>query len=800
MQLLLDRLRQFKTGSDDRQVHPVFDIVLNNRASDILAIAYSCKIDRWKDHRERARLLLLEGFSIDIDMLTKSIRNICRYFGEVKAGKSPTIFPPFSIKTKFWEAFYSTLEKTRDPNAITDLVLIAAKIAHIDQLKPFVFKECKVPDFFEYLHNVNVGLRTIQGGVLSTVSNFVGQCVSINGLDVLRNHHVGEAVILLLLSPVSDLHLAGVTLVGFSFDVDGRLECLRALLENLADQALDGIFRFLQTFLEFASFLVEACSLSTTLVRCFADVLDVLCSSPGGLTHNAIFLRSEDSDGPAARIPQFWSLLTRSLSRIYNRCPIWAEFIDTSDMVTWMRDALILARDVVKQWRVLETASNSYVKAPSKPSSARLSPVGKRMVESLQEFLGELARWLRLTDEELLHQSFSLLQSLFDILKETHLKPSEVALSKLKKYVDQKAGQGPHTRRSRLDTGRLLQLSEALAFFEDDEVMEVKSAVQISRPVTKGNVQGKIRQRHIDLERPAMSTPLQHSTAKPPAIPSSELKCDGLDSDESDSSNSDSEDGVASTGLASLGKFVKSPRKQLSAKPKVVERRQIRILGGPSASKALPDRAARNQQMRNAALRLRPDISGLHKAILSWDYNHNGPVPLNNKSAKHVTDKFSSYQHYFQVFQPLLLAECWSQLSQAKEEVQDSYQCRVNNRQYVDDWLDIDLTIIESVKKGWYLAEPDIVLLHQLGDRTKGVMAKVKTYKALPNSVQVFVRCYPLPGSRESAPQLTATCQISKLFRSGNSYLLLLVLIRWQLEHTSQGICRLIIPSVQRPL
>jgi senataxin len=767
LQLLLD-LQQGKAGSIHPQVRPEFDLVLDNHACDIVAIAYSHEYmdDEWKGHRERARHWLLEGLSIDIETVAKSIRNICRHFGEVKAGKSPTTLRPFSIKTRFWQAFYSTIDKTRDSNAIADLILMAAKAAHVDQLKPDVFKDCKVPEFFNFLDDVNNGLGIIQGGVLSTISNFAGQCVSTNGLDVLRTRGAGEAVTLLLLSPVSDLHLAGVTLVGFSFDVDGRLESLRALLENLPDQALDGIFYFLRTFLEFTTFLVEACSLSTTLVRCFADILDVLCSSQDGLLHNTPFLRSEDSNGPAARLPLFWNLLTRSLSRIYNRCPIWAEFIETPDMIIWMRDALILARDVIKKWRVLETASNSYVKAPSQPSLARTSPVGQRMVESLQEFLGELARWLRLTDEELLHQSFSLLQSLLDILKATNMKPSDAALRKLMKYVEQiKAGKNAQPRGSRLDTGRLLQLSKALAFFESDDIVEVKTTprptTQVSHSVAKE-------------ERPVMSTSLEYNTAKSPTDPAflerTHDASSTLEPDESDSSNSDSEENsVPSTGLASLGKFVKSPRSQVSAKSRVVERRQVRVLPLPSVANALQERVVRNQQMRNAALRLRPDISGLHKVILSWDYNHNGPIPLENKSIRQVADKFSSYQHYFQVFQPLLLAECWAQLSQAKEEVQDSYQCRVDSRQYADDWLEIDLTIIESVKKGWYLAETDIVLLHHPSDRTKCLMAKVKTYKAFPSGVQVLVRCYLRPGSRELGPQLTTAWQISKLFRCAST-------------------------------
>lgn len=733
----------------------------------------------------------MEVFSTDIENAKTTILSLSRYFGNMKQGKPKENLPTFFIRSCLWQEFHATMKETRDSTAIANLIHIASKAAQVDFLKPFVFEACP-PSFLKVVQDVNDALRVFQEGVLATISTFTTYCVSTNGLDVLRWPGAGKAAILLTLSPASEYHTAGVALVGFAFDVDGRIECLRALLENIPSESFDGLFAFLQAFQEDATHLVEACELSTTLVRCFADILDVLCGIPGGLLHNSTFLRPKDDIGPAAKLPEFWKHLTLCLARIYNRCPVWAEYIGTPDMILWMRDALILARDVVKQWRIIETASNAYVKAPAKSSTAKLSPLGKTMIQSLQEFLIELARWLRLTDEELLHQSFSLLQSLLDVMKETGIKPSEAAIQKLMKYVERTSGgHDTSSRSSKLDKGRLLQLGKALAYFEDDEVeivaeKTVPKSATVSYMATKNPLLSKV-------PRPSTlpgSTPVASSSRIQPVVGhgqgketfsvpasnrlgatapiSSSSKTQPQESEQSDSSDDDSEaDSSSVTGLASLGRFIKSPRKTVPIKPKarLVERRQIVALDLPSVTNALQERFMRNRQVRNTALRLRPDISGLHKIILSWNYNYDGPMPhIENRLLLQVPDRFENYQHYFRVFQPLLLAECWAQLSQAKEEIPERYQCRVDSRQYVDDWLDIDLTISESLKKGWYLAETDIVLLQQ-PDRTKRIMAKVKGYKALPSGVQLTVRLYTRAGPGDPGLQVTTTWQINKVFR-----------------------------------
>jgi senataxin len=389
-------------------------------------------------------------------------------------------------------------------------------------------------------------------------------------------------------------------------------------------------------------------------------------------------------------------------------------------------------------------------------------------------------------------------------MKAVDTKPSEVALKKLLKYVERtRLDKDISQSSSRLDKGRLLQLSEALTYFMDDEVeiLDVEpiskasntAAPRVDNSQAKSSIASGTKSVAVypqsrvcagtsatgPRSRTSDSVPSRRLVLAPTASNSKTLdipishpkaKNEALnrapDSEESDTSDSDSEDVSGGTGLASLGKFVKSPRKPMS-KPKPIERRRVIALDVSSVTNGFQDRSIfmRNRQVRNTALRLRPDISGLHKVILSWDYHFDGPGrPGENGLLSHVPDRFDSYEHYFRVFQPLLLSECWSQLRQAKDEVRESYQCRVNGRQFADDWLDIDISITESVKKGWYLTETDIVLLHQLGHK-KCIMAKVKTYKTLPTGILSTVRCYTRAGPGDPGLQITTFWQISKVFR-----------------------------------
>ena len=148
-------------------------------------------------------------------------------------------------------------------------------------------------------------------------------------------------------------------------------------------------------------------------------------------------------------------------------------------------------------------------------------------------------------------------------------------------------------------------------------------------------------------------------------------------------------------------------------------------------------------------MRLKPDISGFHRVLLSWNYDHEGQEPpfVGHKPRyTHVVDRFSGFDQYGKTFEPLLMMECWAQIVKSKDEPGDSYSCTVSNRQYVDDWIDVDLGITDQPKE-WSLAETDVVLLREQGGK-KSVLCKAQVYKVsqfagCTATVRCVSRCDP---------------------------------------------------------
>jgi senataxin len=476
---------------------------------------------------------------------------------------------------------------------------------------------------------------------------------------------------------------------------------------------------------------------------------------------------------------------------------------------------------MLAQWRTFESAANSYTaSSPSqKPSGQKLSHIGKKMIDELQQFLPELTKWLRLTDEELLHQSFALLQSLLDCFKKTGVQPSEVGVQKLTRHIEGSQNKDAKIQ-TRLDSARILKLEAALAAFEYDDDIEIISHTLPTKTIPQQKLP-KDKRPTVDLSAepphrtttrdtkpstvskapPSQSLPRRqshHFTAKDEEKLSKDTNMPRLQSVSSSSrrflpkdarhsppaekilpsSEESSDEGSdREPGLAALGKFQRTPQFK-----KPAERRQTKMLELPTIKDNSAKRRLRERDdARRRALRMKPDIASLHRTILSWAYDHTGPDPPSSDPKNPLTnvpDRFSNYDHYQRIFEPLLLLECWAQILQSKEEPTEMFQSKVVSRQFVDDFIDFDLAIIDPLTKGWSLGDNDVILLRQ-PEGKHPVMGKVLNFKvnafgqqhvnhntgtSPQHAVQVSVRCYF--GKRgDSGLQIGTTWQIRKVLR-----------------------------------
>lgn len=234
-------------------------------------------------------------------------------------------------------------------------------------------------------------------------------------------------------------------------------------------------------------------------------------------------------------------------------------------------------------------------------------------------------------------------------------------------------------------------------------------------------------------------------------------------SDTEDTDDEDEDESVKG-GLKSLTKLQRSPQKAQGPK----QRRQIKLLDGPGVFKGnSQDRSKEREDAHRNSMRLKPDVSILYRKILSWSYNHSGPDPpflVHNKpKLSNVPDSFKNHAQYLDVFEPLLLYECWSQIIQSKDDKAEVYACKVVARHFVDFYLNLDISITGSIKKDWYLSETDIVLLYK-NDKSQ-IMGKVISYRQSSFGVQLEVRCF-LDNSRADPGLLVnSNWNIRKVFR-----------------------------------
>lgn len=115
---------------------------------------------------------------------------------------------------------------------------------------------------------------------------------------------------------------------------------------------------------------------------------------------------------------------------------------------------------------------------------------------------------------------------------------------------------------------------------------------------------------------------------------------------------------------------------------------------------------------RDMRARLAPDLAPLHKALLGWEYFHDGAYPPNSSARDYsaVLSTFRDAHDYQRTFQPLLLLEAWNGFLKAKEEnTARTFEITIANRSSVDAFTEISTTMTHSEAKE--ISEGDIILL-----------------------------------------------------------------------------------------
>lgn len=151
--------------------------------------------------------------------------------------------------------------------------------------------------------------------------------------QMLHSEGAGEAVTILILSPTEDIANAAQSLVRQAFDVSSRLDCFRALFQDIPEATLRGVITALRTFKDSAQRLPEACGQAKRLVRCLTDVINVLCDPTEHLIRDEKWVEKHNAQTLVSRM---WNLMCADIAIIFDKTEQWSVMFENEEMTDWV--------------------------------------------------------------------------------------------------------------------------------------------------------------------------------------------------------------------------------------------------------------------------------------------------------------------------------------------------------------------------------------------------------------------------------------------------------------------------------
>lgn len=593
-----------------------------------------------------------------------------------------------------------------------------------------------------------------------------------------------SAIISLLFSSTEDTRNSAVELLKVISSEDERRQALQHILKNHYGNVIQGISDSIK-----AVALKKAFAPVPSMIRTCSDIIDIMCNSQDGI------LRAQEfKAGDRGVTLNFWVKLWKAYIMVFATTEAWSNlgFYDKTMMMDFCRDTMQFADQLFDQCSVFVAALREST-VDDDDDTSKSEKLGQLLAEPAKA-MSTLARWLRLRDEFLASRSTTLISKLLIRLHKVSIDVDTEALD----YME---GVLSGTVRAKLSMTQKAELQQALETYlgrqlvkEEEEAPRSKQAnirdfiskgSTTAPPTTKADVMAKLTPSTAKFQERREQMRVLEQQAKQKAL--NDLKNEKQTSDFREKRRLDqqkrekekaaararaqaartgsaytAEAGSGLDGLGVLGKDqakkgeglmhssdesedsdgdidedlfgIKKPSTKSGPKTNIVEGIKVPM---PTKKK----RIVRSQADKRA--RLAPDLSSLHKTILSWNYFHDGDFPPNSRPEIYskVPNTFRTPADYQATFEPLLVLEAWQGFVKAREEMQARpYEVCITSRSSQDSFQVLGSTMTHAENKNVSISEGDIVLLSESAkpseeDRT--CLARVSEVKRKKGLIEV---------------------------------------------------------------
>lgn len=563
-----------------------------------------------------------------------------------------------------------------------------------------------------------------------------------------------------IFSSNTELYQAATNILYDTFDVEGRLEGIHAILKNNLTNQLRAINLVLHQLIKCEFY--EPCPRA---VRVLMDVVSAFSDPVAGILSNYQTLKTDKTD---LELNKIWELTWSFLDTIY-RCTLnWATKYEYSELENFTKDTLDLSRSLVDSYREFSDA---------------LGDSKVDLFESVVKAFKNMLYWLRLSDDALLDSCVRLIVSASDLASEKQINFDDSLVemmarygAKAKKFSNKLSDQQSREILTKAETFNKeltdRTVSEAEAYQKEKELVKLGKTASpspqqdastsapeskadfLQRKATASSITGRPKAMQSKITsfgsfQPTTSAVLhQHKPIKPLSKmelarrqllsnrvvhpPSSTVfnhrKSINKDNDESSSDESEGDIETARELFASA----KSKGKGI----------QTVDMTGKVVTKVT---TAENEKLdrENMRRRLNVDLNPFYESILQWDYCRSNEYP-DDEFRNHcvdLKDEFKSVAEYRKIVRPLLLLECWQGLCSARDRGDfKPFSIIVGNRTAVSDFYEVYASVSKKKLQDSNITDSDLIVLAYFPNNATGGAYRNEDFKRAADTCLAKVR------------------------------------------------------------